>query len=306
MLTQVVTPSSDSSGRLVRGERIESSPERPVVLVTGAAGGFGWRTCVQFAISGYRVAAAVRDLSKQSPLMEEAEKRGVESYIHPVEMDVTKPDQINRIVAQIMDAYGRIDVLVNNAGFALGGFVEEVSLQEWRRQMDTNFFGMVAVTQAVLPVMRASGSGMVINVSSVSGRIGLPGYAPYSASKHAVEGFSEALRLELLPYGIRVALVEPGSYQTAIWQKGFDQIHNAADSPYHHRMAAVLGYSRRALDQSADPMEVAERIVRIAKNKRPKLRYPIGRDARLLLLGKTLLPWRWLEGLVNRALRYLS
>ncbi|WP_438447047.1 SDR family oxidoreductase [Gorillibacterium sp. sgz5001074] len=282
---------------------IEAGPARPVVLITGAAGGFGWRACLHFAKSGYRVVAAMRDMTKPSPLMEEAEKWGIQSLIHPVEMDVTRPEQIERCIAQILDAYGRIDVLVNNAGFALGGYAEEVSLQDWRRQMDTNFFGMVAVTQAVLPVMRTAGSGTVINVSSVSGRIGLPGYAPYSASKHAMEGFSESLRLEMLPYGVRVVLVEPGSYRTAIWQKGFDQISIAGDSPYHHRMETVLNHSRRTFDQSADPMEVAKLIVRVAQKKRPKLRYPIGRDARMLLIAKTLLPWKWLEKLVNSVLK---
>lgn len=280
-----------------------TAANRPIALVTGASSGFGLRICLEFAARGYQVAAAIRDLSKQSLLMDEAANRGIVSYIHPVAMDVTQEAQIQRGVAEAVEAFGRIDVLVNNAGFALGGFTEEVPLAEWRRQMDTNFFGTVAVTQAVLPVMRARGTGTIMNMSSVSGRIAFPGYAPYSASKHAVEGFSEALRLELLPFGIRVVLIEPGSYNTAIWQKGFDQIRSSEESPYAHRLAAVLEHSRQASAQAADPGDVAKLVVRIAESKHPKLRYPIGRDARLALLGKALLPWKWFERIVDNNLK---
>jgi NAD(P)-dependent dehydrogenase (short-subunit alcohol dehydrogenase family) len=281
---------------------------KSVVLVTGASSGFGLLTCLEFAARGYRVVAAMRDLSKQTAVVSAAEARGVRSLIYPVEMDVTRLDQIEWVVRHIAESFGRIDVLVNNAGFALGGFVEDVPLAEWRRQMDTNFFGLIAVTQAVLPIMRARSFGTVINMSSVSGRIAFPGYAPYSASKHAVEGFSESLRLELLPYGIRVVLVEPGSYKTAIWQKGFDQVKGAGQgdsgkSPYTDRLQAVLQYSRLASEQAGDPMDVARLVVRIAEMKRPKLRYPIGRDARIALFGKALMPWRWFERIVERSLK---
>jgi NAD(P)-dependent dehydrogenase (short-subunit alcohol dehydrogenase family) len=282
---------------------------KAVALVTGASSGFGLLSCLQFAASGYQVVAAMRDLSKQTHLEAEAKKRGVAAFIRTVKMDVTDEGEIRSAVTEIIESYGRIDVLVNNAGYAQGGFVEDVELGEWRRQMDTNFFGLIAVTQAVLPYMRARSSGTLINVSSVSGRIGFPGYAPYSASKHAVEGFSEALRLELLPYGIRVTLVEPGSYQTAIWQKGFERVSGLGEgegvkpSPYASRLQAVLRYSRQASEQAGDPMDVARLIVRIAGMKHPKLRYPIGRDARLSLIGKVLLPWKWFERIVDRGLK---
>lgn len=276
---------------------------RPVALVTGASSGFGLLTCLQFAACGYQVAAAMRDLSKQTQLTDEAARMGVLSSIAVFEMDVTKQEQIDQAVRQVQETYGRIDVLVNNAGYALGGFVEQVPLAEWRRQMDTNFFGVVAVTQAVLPIMRSRRSGTIINVSSVSGRIAFPGYAPYSSSKHAVEGFSESLRLEVLSHGIRVVLVEPGSYKTAIWQKGFDQIDSESESPYRNRLRSMLQHSRQAAEQAADPSAVAKLIVHIAQKKRPKLRYPIGRDARLGLFGKAVLPWSWFERIVNMNLK---
>lgn len=276
---------------------------QPVALVTGASSGFGMLTSLLLAAEGYRVAAGLRDLSRRTELAARAEAQGLSDRIDIVELDVTDETAAIACAKDIAARYGRIDLLVNNAGFALGGFTEDIPLAEWRRQMETNFFGVLNVTRAVLPYMRARNTGRIINVSSVSGLLAFPGYAPYSASKYALEGFSEALRLELLPYGIKVALVEPGSYKTAIWQKGFDAINTSADSPYASRLHKVLRFSRQASEQAADPMDVAKLIVRVAAMRNPKLRYPIGRDARLTLLGKALLPWRWYERIVSRALQ---
>lgn len=274
-----------------------------VALITGTSSGFGLLTAIALAGKGYKVIATMRDLSRQGELIHQAEQAGVSGQIHLMALDVTDAASIDSAKASIIESFGRIDVLVNNAGFAVGGYVEEVSMDEWRRQMETNFFGLVAVTKAVLPVMRSQREGLIINVSSVSGLSGFPGYGPYAASKFAVEGFSESLRHELLSFGIRVVLVEPASFRTPIWGKGLEGMHTSADSPYRQKLEEVLTYSRRSAETAPDPMQVAELIARITEMKAPKLRYPVGKGSRLLMIGKALLPWKTLEGIIARSLK---
>ncbi|NHN28651.1 SDR family oxidoreductase [Paenibacillus agricola] len=267
----------------------------PTALVTGSSSGFGQLIALTLAQKGYQVIATMRDLNKQAPLINEAKKAGIDMRIESVELDVTNHKAILDVTKALIDKYGRIDVLVNNAGYAVGGFVEDVPLADWQRQMETNFMGVVAVTKAVLPYMREQGTGYIINISSISGRVGFPGYAPYVASKFAVEGFSEALRLELKPFGVQVVLVEPGAYPTNIWKKGFDTIHTSQHSPYQDKLQAILSYSRKTASQGADPQEVADAVARICAIRYPKLRYAMGNGVSLLLWAKMLLPYSFLE-----------
>jgi len=274
-----------------------------IALITGTSSGFGMLAAVELARRGYRVIATMRDPGKAGGLREHAERAGAAERIEVRQLDVTDPASIERTVGEALRAYGKIDVLVNNAGFALGGYVEDVPMDEWRRQMETNFFGLVATAKSVIPSMRERRSGKIINIGSVSGRIGFPGLAPYSASKFAVEGFSECLRHELLPFGIRVVLVEPGSYKTSIWDKGLAQAPDPAASPYADRMKAFMNYARRAAESAPDPQEVARLIGKIADDPSPRLRYPVGRGARAGVLAKALIPWKWYESVIERATR---
>lgn len=277
--------------------------ENKIALVTGASSGFGLLTAVALARQGYRVVATMRSLERQAPLLEEAERYGVASRLDTMRLDVTDAASIDEAVSAAADKYGRIDVLVNNAGFAVGGFIEEVPMDAWRAQLETNFFGVVAVTRAILPLMRRQGDGAIIQIGSVSGRVGLPGYGAYAASKFAIEGFSESLRHETAPFGIRVFVVEPGAYRTPIWRKGFADIHGQPNSPYAAMMATVLSYARKTAEAAPDPREVADLVVRLAgQTKARRLRYPIGRGARLLVSAVKLLPWRWIEAAVRRTL----
>lgn len=275
----------------------------PVALITGASSGFGMLTAVELARKGYTVAATMRDRDKAGDLTALAEQNGVSGLIHPMQLDVTDEDGIKRTLEEAMKRFGPIDVLVNNAGFAVGGYIEELTMEDWRRQLDTNFFGLVAMTKAVLPSMRERRYGCIINVSSVSGLAGFPGYGPYAASKFAVEGFSESLRHEMAPFGVRIVLVEPGAFRTPIWNKGLGQIARPDGSPYRERLEAVLRYSKLASEKAPDPREVAVLIAGIAGKKAPRLRYPVGKDAGMLLWWKALLPWKWLEGIIARALK---
>jgi NAD(P)-dependent dehydrogenase (short-subunit alcohol dehydrogenase family) len=274
-----------------------------VALITGTSSGFGLLTALKLAGQGYKVIATMRDLSRKGELEQQAQQAGLLKQLHLMTLDVTDSDSIEAVISSISETFGRIDILVNNAGFAIGGFIEEITMEEWRQQMETNFFGLVAVTRAVLPIMREQGSGTIINIGSVSGLSGFPGYAPYAASKFAVEGFSESLRHEMSPYGIRVVLIEPGSFRTSIWGKGIEHIRQNEGSPYKERLDAVLRYSKRTAETAPDPSQVADLIGRITEMRAPRLRYPIGKGTRILILGKTLLPWKWLERIIAKELR---
>lgn len=276
--------------------------DRPVTLITGTSSGIGYRAALAFAREGYRVAATMRNLDARDRLLNEARQRGVADRLAVHRLDVTDAGAAARVVAAIVDRWGRIDLLINNAGMAIGGFVEEVDLAAWEEQFAVNVWGLVAMTKAVLPVMRRQKSGKILNISSVAGRFGFPGLAPYAASKFAVEGLSEALRLELLPFGIHVVLIEPGAFRTAIWEKGLGRIVSDPGSPYAEMAARLAKRVRRTAQTAPPPDAVVATLLKAARAKRPKLRYVVGTGARRLLWLKALLPWRVVERAVLRAL----
>lgn len=274
-----------------------------MALITGASSGFGLLTALTLAARGWRVVATMRDLGRSVELERRAEEAGLLKAIDCRRLDVTDEEAVRSVVAQAVLDYGAIDLLVNNAGYALGGYVEDVPLQEWRNQLDTNFFGTVAVTRAALPAMRERGRGMIINIGSVSGRAAFPGYGPYAASKFALEGFSESLRHELAPFGVKVVILEPGSYRTSIWEKGLAGIIRPEHSAYSRQLDAVLKYSGKSAQTAPDPQEVADLVAKVADMASPRLRYTLGQGSRLLLWGRALLPWKWFERIVAAALK---
>jgi len=260
-------------------------------------------TALELAQKQYRVIATMRNPEGAGELLERAERSGLTGRIEIMALDVNDHHAIERVAAETLRVHERVDLLVNNAGFAVGGFVEEVSMDDWRRQMETNFFGLVAMTKSIIPVMRKQRSGMIINISSVSGRVGFPGYAPYAASKFAVEGFSESLRHELAPFGVSVVLVEPGAYRTPIWDKGLMQMTGLDNSPYLGRLKAIMGYSRRTAENAPDPQQIADLIGKLAYTRSPRLRYLLGRGALAAIWGRALLPWKWFERIIERGTR---
>ncbi|WP_102346762.1 oxidoreductase [Bacillus sp. Marseille-P3661] len=274
----------------------------PVAIVTGASSGFGLLTSVALAREGYKVIATMRNLDKSEKLLTFADQAHVSSQIEMIELDVTDVSRIEVVIKDLIHRFGRINLLVNNAGYAAGGFTEELQIDEWRRQFDVNFFGMVAVTKEVLPYMREQRSGKVINISSISGRVGFPAMGPYAASKFAVEGFSESLRLELLRYGIYVVLIEPGSYKTDIWSKGLKSISLPSDSAYSKEMKEIIKHVELNANTAPAPDEVIEQIVKVASMSAPKLRYPIGKGVKAVLMFKQIIPWKWWERLVTNRL----
>ena len=249
-----------------------------IALITGASSGFGLLTTIELARAGFHVVATMRDLGRRARLEEAATAEGPSERVEIRQLDITQTETIEPLVAQIVRAYGRIDVLVNNAGFAMSGFADDIALSELRRQFDTNFFGHVAMTNAVLPVMRKQGSGHIIMLSSIGGRMGQPVISSYSASKFALEGWSESLRLETHSLGIRVVLVEPGAFKTDIWDRNVVVGERALrpDSPNRERAAKFVEFVKKNVPK-ADAREVARLIARIAKDPNPKLRYIAGR-----------------------------
>ncbi len=274
-----------------------------VALITGASSGFGLLIALELARKGINVVATMRNPGKAGELLQLAEKAGVSERLQVLQLDVTDPISIRSAIEETLHVHQRLDILVNNAGVAVGGFVEEVSMDGWRQQMETNFFGLVAVTQHVIPVMRQQQKGLIINISSVSGRVAFPGYGPYAASKFAVEGFTETLRHELAPLGIGVVLVEPGAYRTPIWGKGLEGMALTADSPYRERLARISQYSRRTGETAPDPQQVANLVGVLADTRSPRLRYTLGSGSRLAIWSRALLPWKWFEAIIRRGTR---
>jgi NAD(P)-dependent dehydrogenase (short-subunit alcohol dehydrogenase family) len=272
-------------------------PEK-VALLTGTSNGFGLLTSLELAKAGLRVVATMRDLGRREKLDQAAAAAGVAQKIDVRALDVTQFPTIATFVDAVVRDCGRIDVLVNNAGFAVAGFAEDIKLEELRMQFETNFFGAVAMTKAVLPVMRRQRSGHIIQVSSISGLQGSITVSSYSASKHALEGWSESLRLEVNALGIKVVLVEPGAFETGIWTRGAQMGEDARKptSPNFQRNLRMREVIQKL--PKADPISVARAIVSIAQNPQPKLRYLVGRDARIQLALKRVLPWKTYEKII--------
>ncbi|MGA3055960.1 MAG: SDR family oxidoreductase [Candidatus Korobacteraceae bacterium] len=276
-----------------------------VALVTGSSSGIGLLTAVELALNGYRVVATMRNLETRGRLEEAAQKAAVRDRIELRRLDITEFDSLPGVVQAIVRDHGRADVLVNNAGFSVAGFAEDMALDELRHQLETNFFGNVAMTKAVLPVMRAQKSGYIITVNSVAGRLGQPMLSAYCASKYALEGWSESLRIETHSLGIRVVLVEPGSYDTDIWTRNVVIAKGALDptSPNKERSQRFAEFVKNSAKHRRDAREVAQLIVRIARHPNPKLRYLIGTDAKVQVWLKRIVPWRRYERMIAKAVK---
>ena len=251
--------------------------DKKVVLITGASSGMGKSAALLFAQDGHRVYAAARRVDRM-------EEELAPSGIVPVALDVTSHDDNRRIVDQIVEAEGRIDVLINNAGFGLYGPVEDVAIDDARYQFEVNLFGLADLTQQVLPHMRAQKSGRIINTSSMGGRVFTPLGAWYHATKHALEGWSDCLRIETAPFGIQVVVVEPGGVKTEfgdVMGKQLQQYYG--QSAYDGQMKPfidLVGAENSMMDRMTEPEVLGRVFVTAATTSRPKRRYVKGFGAR--------------------------
>lgn len=277
---------------------------KKVAIITGSSSGFGLLTTLELAKKDYLVIATMRNLEKQGNLLSQVTQLNLQQNIKIQQLDVTDQNSIHNFQLFLKEI-NRVDLLINNAGYANGGFVEEIPVEEYRKQFETNLFGAISITQLVLPYMRVQQSGKIINISSISGQVGFPGLSPYVSSKHALEGWSESLRLEVKPFGIDVALVEPGSYNTNIWEVGKQLATNQSDttSPYKEYMDKIQKHINSGSDTFGNPIDVANKIVEIAESKRTNLRYPIGKGVKFMIFAKKILPWRLWEYLVLRSFK---
>lgn len=273
-----------------------------IVVVTGCRSGFGRLVAVDAARRGHTVIAGLRDLATAGDLR--AAAQGLD--VHPVQLDVTDPAQIRQVVDDTLARHGRIDALVNNAGVALGGALEQLDEDELRHVLEVNVVAVWAMTKAVLPAMRAQGAGTVVNLSSVSGLVAMPGLGAYATSKFALEGMSEAWRHELAPFGVRVVLLEPGPFRTDIWGRNRSLARHAldADSPYAPYVRALeRAVVSVAQDRAEDPTIVSRAILDALEAPHPPLRRVLGRAAWIRLGAKRYLPERAYEAIVQRLIR---
>jgi len=260
-----------------------SSSGKKVVVITGSSSGIGAEAARYFAGQGWRVAATMRHPEKYPRVFED-------KLITTFKLDVTEPDNIGPAIDKIISEFGKIDVLVNNAGYGVLGPLESLSDEQIRLQFETNLFGLIRVTQAVLPHMRLARSGTIINISSVGGRMAFPLFSVYHSTKFAVEGLTESIRYELKPFGIRVKLVEPGGIKTDFGTRSITKVNSA---PYQRMIDKTLGLLEKASGRLPGPQAVAKTIFRAATDQGYRLRYPVHHQPYFLL--NSLLPdllWR--------------
>jgi NAD(P)-dependent dehydrogenase (short-subunit alcohol dehydrogenase family) len=251
--------------------------ERKVAVVTGSSSGIGYATALQLARSGYLTFATMRNPEKRADLIRAAKNENLPILVE--QLDVTDPDSIKDFMTRIGKSIGRIDVLVNNAGYFLMGPLEDLSMREIQDQLNSNLLGTIRVTQQVLPVMRAQGSGVIVNISSAVGLFGLPGMSAYAATKFALEGLSESLAYEIEPFGIKVILVEPGVVKTKVRDNGVvgkDALRE--DSPYSSMLGSLNATFDALWENASTSDQVAETILQAISSTEPKLRYPAGQD----------------------------
>jgi NAD(P)-dependent dehydrogenase (short-subunit alcohol dehydrogenase family) len=277
------------------------------VLVTGASTGLGLATSLHLAERGFRVLASMRDLARSSRIDEEARRRGLD--IEVLQLDVTDGASIDRVVSNAIERCGTLYGLVNNAGVQLRGYFEDVADDEVREIFETNVFGTMAVTRAVLPHMRRAGRGRIVIVTSIGGRIGAPAASAYCASKFALEGFGESLALEAKLVGVDVTLIAPAIVPTDIWSRNRSLARGArsSESPYRSRFASLERYTDRLVSRApTTASDVAKAIEEALTAEKPRMRRVVGGRAALMLALRRQLPGELFDRIYLRALDRLS
>ena len=255
-----------------------------VAVVTGTSSGIGFESALALAREGYYTYATMRDTTKSDRIKELAKEENLK--IDVIELDVDKEDSIKTAIKQILDQKQRIDVLVNNAGWGLWGCVEDVSVDEFKAQFETNFFSIIRLIQEVAPTMRKHGSGTIVNISSVVGRIGFPASPAYISSKFALEGLSESLRYEFAPFGINVVIIEPGVIKTNFMKNLKMAKKSELDSVYRDITVKVVSGVKMMAEMGTHPKEVADAVRKAVKSENPLPRYIVGNDATMFLEAK--------------------
>ncbi|MCQ2325779.1 MAG: oxidoreductase [Paludibacteraceae bacterium] len=266
--------------------------KQQVILITGGSSGIGYETAKSLAEQGHIVYAAARRVERMEPLREFG--------VHPLSMDVTDETSMQMAVSTLLSEQGRIDVLINNAGYGSLGAVENVTSEEAHRQLEVNVFGLARLIQLVLPTMRAQYSGRIINIASIAGKVTLANCGWYNVSKFAVEALSDALRMEVKPYGIDVVIIEPSAIKTDWGLIAADHLYDSSQGTVYETFATKEATLMRQLYTSnllSGPDKVRKAICKAVNARRPRLRYQPGLGANLIIYSHALLPSRWWDSL---------
>jgi len=255
-----------------------------VALVTGSSSGIGFETSLALARNGFYTFATMRNISKGEKIKEFTKKENLPIEI--IELDVDKENSVKNSINTIIEKKQRIDVLVNNAGWGLWGSVEDVSIDEFKEQFETNFFSIIRMIHEVAPIMREQKSGHIINISSIAGRIGFPISPAYISSKFALEGLSESLRFELMPFGVNVIIIEPGMIKTNFFEPMKLGKKAEKTDAYKNITEKVLSGVKMMAQMATDPKEVSNTIIQAIKEEKPLPRYIVGNDALMFLEAK--------------------
>lgn len=253
-----------------------------VALVTGASAGIGKAIVRRLLADGWRVYGAARRVEKMADIEAEGAKT--------LALDVTSEGSMRAAVEGLLSADGRIDALVNNAGYGSYGALEEVDIAEGRRQFEVNVFGLMRLTQLVLPTMRKQHSGTVVNISSMGGRIWTPIGGWYHATKHALEVLSDTLRVETKPFGVRVVVVQPGAIESEWSGIAADNLETQSEGTVYSSLVEPMGYLLRQYDNAASPDVVADAVSKAVNSEKPKRRYAVPFDAKNAVFARWLLP----------------
>jgi len=254
-----------------------------VALVTGSSSGIGLETALSLARDGYHTFASMRNLGKAGELEHAAKKENLPVEI--IELDVDKEESIISAVKKVVAKNGKLDVLVNNAGYGQFGCTEDVSVEDFRKQFETNFFSVVKIIQEVAPIMRKQNSGNIINISSVAGRIGFPGSPAYISSKFALEGLGECLRYELGQFGIKTTLIEPGVIKTDFFNS-MKVSESKSDPKYKTLTENILAGLKMMVEMGTAPSQVAEVVMKAIHDDEMQPRYVVGTDAAMFMEAK--------------------
>jgi short-subunit dehydrogenase len=256
-----------------------------VALITGCSSGIGYETALMLARNGVHTFATMRNTKKSDSLQELIREEKLTLNI--LELDVNDDASIENTIDRIKNETKRIDVLINNAGYGLIGFFEDLTLHEIRNQFETNFFGVLNITKKIIPMMRLQKSGTIINISSGAGQVGFPGICAYVSTKFAIEGFSESLMYELSPFGIKVIIIEPGVIKSNFFHNCIISKQSMKkSSPYSRSLDKIQGNIELMQEHATSPIDVAKVILQALGDIHPKPRYIVGNDVAMILEAK--------------------
>ena len=275
-----------------------------VVLITGASSGIGQACANHLHKKGYRVYGTSRQARPHATGISKTEDIHSTAF-EMIQMDVDYDDSVAQGVEFILDKEGRLDVVVNNAGFGIAGSVEDTTIEEAKSQFDTNFFGAVRLCRAALPIMRKQKYGYIINISSAAGLISIPFQGMYSASKFALEGMAEALRMEVKPFDIHIVLIEPSDFRTQFTANRRKTVASHQNAVYLEKFTTSLGVTEAGETRGPSPVKIAHLLEHILDTPSPRLRYPVGPSSGVAIILKKVLPSRLFERVLMKYYKLL-